>query len=574
MRSARGLLKSAVFKRTAAEGPHLLGSSQFLRNSYAFLRIAHGIRRPFTDNAFHGTERVPSHAPCSGEAMPASVPALPAEALGILRQIQKFSLQPPGDWSGMGSDWWDIGEGAHQYELAFMTYTLGMVQCHYTPAYRDFCQPTMERLVDKMMSPDIWSSWFNASRGGRTVDPDQQEIGMGWLDPLKKHNIMYKGHLLQMSALYEAIYRAGRFVKPGAFTFEFKAATWGMGPETFRYDLNGLARIVYDEYVESNYEGVQCEPNRVFGMCNQHAILGLLHHDTAFGTAYAAEVMPKFMQTWLHKGYTDCNTGSHMRLRWVKQDHIFPACDAWSDGWTGIFMHAWQRDFIQSLYPAQRARHLDALLSGKESARVATAMVPTSAKVGFGMFIALAAEVGDMEARDLLLAYAKRNFQPKWEGGRYYYPRNDNWTPDENGDAEGVDILTANALLPMALINPGNGLWRLYNELPAASTNDAPFLAAVDHERFGVSQAWHDRQEEALHLILVAVEEGLQTVTFEVHKLNPERSYVLLQDDSPLCVFTSSASVPPHLRWPLGHAASVRCNFEKEVRLTIRPYTG
>ena len=279
-------------------------------------------------------------------------PTLSEKDIGHLRHMARLANQLPGDWSGMGSDWWDIGEGAHQYELAFMAYTLGIVQHRFTPAYQDFCRDTIAALIGKMMVPDIWQKWINASRGGKVVDPDQEELNPGWIDPLKKHNIMFKGHLLQMAALHEALYRTGKYIQPGAFTFEFKATTWGNGNETFVYNLPELARIVHNEYVESGYEGVQCEPNRVYPMCNQHAVLGLIHCDQALGTGFSADVLPKFKAAWQRKGYTDLETGSHMRMRWVRQDQIHPSQAAWADGWTGIFMHAWEPGFIESHLPS------------------------------------------------------------------------------------------------------------------------------------------------------------------------------------------------------------------------------
>jgi len=94
-------------------------------------------------------------------------PTLSEKDIGHLRHMARLANQLPGDWSGMGSDWWDIGEGAHQYELAFMAYTLGIVQHRFTPAYHDFCREAIAALIGKMMVPDIWQKWINASRGGK-----------------------------------------------------------------------------------------------------------------------------------------------------------------------------------------------------------------------------------------------------------------------------------------------------------------------------------------------------------------------------------------------------------------------
>jgi len=465
-------------------------------------------------------------------------PTLSEKDIGHLRHMARLANQLPGDWSGMGSDWWDIGEGAHQYELAFMAYTLGIVQHRFTPAYRDFCRDTIAALIAKMMVPDIWQKWINASRGGKVVDPDQEELNPGWIDPLKKHNIMFKGHLLQMAALHEALYRTGKYLEPGAFTFEFKATTWGNGNETFVYNLPELARIVYNEYVESGYEGVQCEPNRVYPMCNQHAVLGLIHCDQVLGTGFSADVMPKFKAAWQRKGYTDLDTGSHMRMRWVRQDQIHASQAAWADGWTGIFMHAWEPGFIESIYPRQRETHLDNLLSGKEGARVCCAMVPTSAKIGFGMFAALAAEVGDNDARERLLDYADRNFAPRWTEGAFHFPRSDDWMPDEHGNSHGVDVLSGNALLPMTRVNSGSGLWSLYNQPWTDEARAAPHFTGIDHKVAGVARAYYDAQADALHLTLLPGPHAGET-SFSVRGLDPKRRYAVRCDDAQIATLES-----------------------------------
>jgi hypothetical protein len=496
-------------------------------------------------------------------------PSLNEKEIGHLRHMARLANLLPGDWSGMGSDWWDIGEGAQQYELAFMVYTLGIVQHRFTPAYHDFCRDTIAALIAKMMVPDIWQKWINASRGGKIVDPDQQELGPGWIDPLKKHNIMFKGHLLQMAALHEALYRTGKYAKPGAFTFEFRATTWGDGNETYAYNLPELARIVHNEYVESGYEGVQCEPNRVYPMCNQHAVLGLIHCDQVLGTGYSADVMPKFKAAWQRKGYTSLETGSHMRMRWVRQDQVHPSQVPWADGWTGIFMHAWDPGFIEQLYPRQRETHLAGLLAGKEGARVCCAMVPTSAKIGFGMFTALAAEVGDRDGRDRLLDYADRNFGPRWTDGAFHFPRSDDWMPDEHGNSHGVDVLSGNALLPMARINAGSGLWSLYNEPWSDAARAAPRFTGIDCDVAGVARATCDAHADTLHLSLIAGPRAGQT-SFSVQGLDPARRYVVRRGDTSVATLRHGTDSDA-ATWNRDGLATVRIDARESASFVIAP---
>jgi hypothetical protein len=494
--------------------------------------------------------------------------ALGEKELGHLRYTASLASQLPGDWSGMGSDWWDIGEGAEQYELAFMAYMLGIVQTRYTPAYREFCDDTIAKLIKRMMEPGIWQKWILASMGGKVVDPEQEQLRPPSIDPLAKHNIMFKGHLLQMAALHEMLYRTGKYATPGAFTFEFQASTWGNGNETFAYDLPRLAEIIHTEYVESNYEGVQCEPNRVYPMCNQHAILGLIHYDQAFGAGYAADAAPKFKEAWLRKGYTNLETGSHMRLHWVRQDRVFDATAAWADGWTGVFMHAWDREFIRSLYPRERERHLDHMLAGKEHARVCCEMAPTAAKIGFGMFTALAAEVGDTEARDRLLDYADRNFVGEWLNGTFRHLRNDNWAPDEMGDSAGIDLLTANALLPMARMNSGDGLWNLYNQPWTDSKRAEPHFSRIDQKIAGVSSAHYDDIDGSLLLTLLPGP-AAGDLTFDVRNLDLQRAYRVRQDDTEIGNL-ENGTLSDRLCWA-EEGASLRIDASKATTIRLVP---
>ena len=138
---------------------------------------------------------------------PADYPSLDDKELGHIRRFVKLSRQLPGDWAGMSDDFWLVAERTQQFQLAYMTAALGLAQHQYTPAYRELYRPTMDALIQKMTLPDIWESWLASSRGGTSAaDPAAEDLTGGWIDPMRKYNIMLKGYLLQAGALYSMLY--------------------------------------------------------------------------------------------------------------------------------------------------------------------------------------------------------------------------------------------------------------------------------------------------------------------------------------------------------------------------------
>jgi hypothetical protein len=57
--------------------------------------------------------------------------------------------------------------------------------------------------------------------------------------------------------------------------------------------------------VESGYLGVACEPNCVFQICNQPAILGFRLHDLITGGTRAEDVVAGSEQAWADFGRLD-----------------------------------------------------------------------------------------------------------------------------------------------------------------------------------------------------------------------------------------------------------------------------
>jgi len=498
----------------------------------------------------------------------ADYPSLTDKELGHVRRMVDLSRQLPGDWSGMSDDLWSVAERTQQFQLAYMAMALALVQHQYTPAYRELYKESMYQLIQKLTNPDIWESWLNSSRAGTAfADPDGADVQRGWVDPIRKYNIMLKGYLLQAGAMYEMLHRDGAFTKADGFTFRYQPFTWGNGPVTFRYSLSDVAEIVYKEFVDGNYEGVMCEPNRMFPACNQLPILGLLTHDQIFDTGYAADVMPKFARNWVEKQYTNPVTKWNVRHIYVKQGIREEPGTPVLDGWAGSWMHAWNPELAESIYAGQKEIYLDKFLNGEYASHAPQPGYAngnrTLVSLGFSQFAFMAAEVGDTETRAALLDYAERNFGPVWKDGAYYYPRSDDYAPDAEGNSHGVDTWSGNVLLALARLDKGGGFLKLYREPWGEAELNAPQVCDIDDITTSVTQAWYDEEKDALIVTLKPGPVAARRVKFSVQALDKDKSWSVLKDGHLLAQSGGKASAQGEVEWASDGGAQISTDLDQ-----------
>jgi hypothetical protein len=88
------------------------------------------------------------------------------EQVDHLRHFINLSLQPPNDWSLMGSrvssqdDFCSL-----RYQLAYMIYAAALTHRHRLPAAPGLFRPLIRRLMDKLLEPEVWLYWKDTSRG-------------------------------------------------------------------------------------------------------------------------------------------------------------------------------------------------------------------------------------------------------------------------------------------------------------------------------------------------------------------------------------------------------------------------
>jgi hypothetical protein len=419
---------------------------------------------------------------------------LTADQLGHLRHFDNLSRQLPNDWSlmqGKGTNQEDFG--GYRFQLAYMAYALALTHRHRLSAAPGLFQPMLRRLIDKVLHPEVWMYWRDVSRGGSVFNAHlADELGEQW-DPVVRDNIMYSAYVQSMALLHDYLFDSDRYAAEGSLTFGYWSFFWGGEPRKFPYDRDSLNERIYWQMVSSGYLGVACEPNCVFQICNQPAILGCRLHDLITGGRRAEEVVAGYEQAWRDFGRLD-DTGRYNMMVLQDSQRVLPNARqlAWVDAWCGALMNMWNRDFVRANYPRQVAD----LVHRSPAGTLSVAGSPPQEVMGqtvvsdtcdFGWVAAWASEMGDETTLHGLLDHVDRFMSPTWRDGGLYYPRNDTKT-DADGNRIEMEPMTGNVLLGYARLNVPDGLWCLYNEPWDRARLDEPALTAVDRN-VDVSQA-------------------------------------------------------------------------------------
>ena len=479
----------------------------------------------------------------------ADLPALDDADVGHLRQFITLARQAPDDWTG-----WEatdqFGMEAYRYQIAFITYTLALQQYHYTPAYRELYRDTMRRLMERMIQKPVWEFWETTSKTEKQYDPDWDGPIAGWRDPVRKQNIMYSGHVAHMATLYEMFYRDFRWDAPGALTFRWDEQ------EAFEYDLPKLMQVLHDQMANNPWGGIECEPNAVFPECNQHPVLAFMLYDHTRGTNLTAAAArfkelidraPMFdpetheVVAWYRVKQGDVLSNSNPDVGMPQELLVRPMVwlglvtfnSASACGWTGAFLHGWQPALVERHYPYQKAHHVK---SDDTPIGIRLEMEKFAPQLGIGYFATLAAEVGDGETAEKLLAYADARYEPVWEHGRLRYPRR----------LEAKKFPTHNLtgkLLALARANRHDGIRQLHQEPWGDVHFRYPLLEGVDFPRVLVRQAHWDADGAALLFTLSPGAASGET-TFRITQLDPTRAYTLSRDGAPLARFQLNGDMP------------------------------
>jgi len=419
---------------------------------------------------------------------------LSKEQLGHLRHWDNLSRLQKNDWSMMQtrSNGQENSFSGYRFQLAYMIYGLALTHRHRLPAAPGVFQPTIQRLIDKLLLPEVWLYWRDVSRGGSVLNDSIADRMTEEWNPVVRDNIMYSAYVQSCALLHDHMFAADRYAQPGSLTLRHWSFFWGGEEKRFEYDRNSLNEHLYWQMVENGYLGIACEPNCVFQICNQPAILGFRLHDLLTGTDRASEVVEGYEKAWADFGRLD-RLGHYNQMVIEDAQVVVAPSDVspdapmpWVDAWAGALMNMWNHDFVHEHYQTQVA---DFLLTGPDGTLSVPSSPPPQAmgltsdseSSDMGWVTIWASEMGDQSTLDGLLGHADRFLEPTWRDAGLYYPRNDAKT-DEHGNNVENDPLTGNVLIGYARLNVADGLHKLYSQPWGADHHAEPALVEVDRD--------------------------------------------------------------------------------------------
>ena len=471
---------------------------------------------------------------------------LTTEQLGHLRHFDNLSRQLPNDWSlmqGKGTRQEDFG--GYRFQLAYMAYALALTHRHRLPAAPGLFQPTIQRLVDKILLPEVWLYWRDVSRGGSVFNAHLADTLSEEWDPVARDNIMYSAYVQSMALLHDHLFDSARYAAEGALTFRHWSFFWGGEEKRFAYDRDSLNEHLYWQMVAAGYLGVACEPNCVFQICNQPAILGFRLHDLITGGHRADEVITGYEQAWADFGRLD-KTGHYNMMVLQDTKTVLPneAPLPWIDAWCGTLMNMWNREFVHTNYPHQIQQFLrtgpaGTLFVDPPPPREVMGQTVISDTCEYGWVTAWASEMGDEQTLRGLLDHADRFMNPTWRDGGLYYPRNDVHA-DEHGNRVEIEPMSGNVLLGYARLNVPDGLWGLYNQPWERAHFDEPALTAVDRD-VEVGQA--EVVDGVLHTRLRRAPELPGDGTVTISRVAGRGRWTISADDRPIAHIDGTTAV-------------------------------
>lgn len=426
--------------------------------------------------------------------------------LGYLRHFDNTSRRQPNDWTFMNARIPAQADfGGYRFQLAYMAYAVALAHVHRAPAAPGAFRETFARLIGRLLEPEVWMYWRDSSRAGGMFNSHLAGRPEQW-DPVGQDNIMYSAYVQSLTLLFDVLFRDDRFTQPEALLFEYRTPFWGYGDpggleRRIGYDQNSLNERLYWQMVEGGYLGIACEPNCVFPICNQPAILGFRMHDVLTGNSRAEEVTRGYQQAWADFGGPLADNG-HVYL-YAQEDSHRPIPNAvplpWGDAWYGTLANTWNHEFVREHWERVRDVHLARGADGLMACHTPSELFPNDS-CDFGWLATWASEMGDREALDGLLNHAERYMRPTIHDGGRFFARHDAVT-DDDGNYTRTEALTGNALLAYATLNVPDGLRSIYEQPWPEGHFENPNLSEVA-DTVGVAAARYDDERRVLAFTL------------------------------------------------------------------------
>jgi hypothetical protein len=504
------------------------------------------------------------------EINPDDYPACEEKEWGQLLWVMKLGAQPIDDFTHFQCvD--EQGVSADRYTLGFSGYFLGAEQYHKFPAWRGQIQETYDRVIRKMIRKPVWEYWSKESPGVTKFEPGGNRPYAPQTDPIAVRNIMYSGHLGMMINQYQVLYNDLKWDEPGSIVLQWDDKT------RYVYDNKSLQFAMFNQFITNPVPGIECEPNAIFSACNQMPLLSWWYYDYLHGSRFFQASQPLF-SNWFKKVFINPETYGLAGFYLVKQGWVFAqwnpkygnAFDVviqgliekganfyspGNDGWTLTYMHAYDKKYVEELWPYLKKMHVTVHPDGLATINAPDALMPDA---DYGFFATLAAEVGDEEVKNGLLKYADSLFLPVWEDGTYHYPFMDktatlNLAADGGAKpAEATPVVihpqqedgkggqcckrfnkmsntpqhsdVSDRTLALARALPKNGMYLMYNKPFDKTHFIEPAITDVDLSKLILKRAIYDRGNKILIVSTTGKKDG-GSASFKVINLDPAKTY-------------------------------------------------
>eukprot|EP00927_Polykrikos_kofoidii_P047554 TRINITY_DN41777_c0_g1_i1.p1 TRINITY_DN41777_c0_g1~~TRINITY_DN41777_c0_g1_i1.p1 ORF type:complete len:818 (+),score=104.57 TRINITY_DN41777_c0_g1_i1:78-2531(+) len=145
-----------------------------------------------------------------------------------------------------------------RYHLAFCGYAASVVLMR-CPCYARRLERILQKLIDEMLSERVWGYMCHHWPGD---GPSSRPFGC-------EENVMWSGHVLMLTALYEALTGDDRYRRAGGLVARLSDSS----PADCS-DTEGVAALCARAMRQNVVGGMCCEPGLVFFQCQTHVHIG------------------------------------------------------------------------------------------------------------------------------------------------------------------------------------------------------------------------------------------------------------------------------------------------------------
>lgn len=261
--------------------------------------------------------------PLAADGVTPLVEELSPDDLAALRYALDRALQPVDGFAGF--DFIDqFQPAAIRYQINNLGYVLSLANYVHLPALQGWLKRAQENLVEKKKLQRVWNYWALESLWGNFRHAP---------DPIGRDNVMYSGWYAAQIGLYALATGDRRYDAPGALTLERDSG------ERYVHDYPSLVRTLLENERASEFCLFPCEPNWIYPLCNNQAVVGIKAYDRLHGTGCWAE-MEALYRRRLEEEFIDVD-GHFVLIRSTRTGFTIPGLSSSKeDAIFAFWMHA------------------------------------------------------------------------------------------------------------------------------------------------------------------------------------------------------------------------------------------